>query len=190
MTYMSLTIRKLTNKDKLIKAVRKLYIQSFPANERIPFPIVLRMAAEDRLELLAFFDGEVFAGFVCMYHSERMCFLYYLAVPGELRDQGYGSRILQGVQEYYQSLPIVAEIDTPDESAEDILTRKKRQSFYQRNGFRMTSVRYLFYGADYTLMVHGREISRSEFADEAEMIYPHALRIRYIDPLPVPVPEE
>ncbi len=182
---MTLTIRTLNSKDSLIRTIRKLYIQSFPANERIPFPVILHMLKEEQNELLAFFDEDLFVGFVHLYHSNTMCFLYYLAVCEELRGRHYGTAILQRVLQRYATVPVVLEIDTPEESLKDIGTRKKRLSFYQRNGFRMTSVRYLFYGADYTLMVHGREISREEYEREAQVIYHRAARMYFIDPLPV-----
>ncbi len=187
---MTLTIQRLNSKDKMIRTIRKLYVQSFPANERIPFPVILHMLEDEHTELLAFYDKDLFVGFVYLYDSDTLCFLYYLAVCRELRNRQYGTAILQNVLQRYASVPVVLEIDTPEESVKDISTRKKRQSFYQRNGFRMTSVRYLFYGADYTLMVHGRGISREEYASEAEHIYHRAARMRFIDPLPVSVPQE
>ncbi len=129
---MSLKIEKVTRKNKKVKEV---YIDSFPKKERMPYWMMLLMAKKDDTDFLAFYDKDVFCGFVYMARLNSIIFVMFLAVNRNIRSKGYGSKILDEISSLYPDSKIIISIERCDTNAEDIDIRLRRKNFYLRNGF-------------------------------------------------------
>ena len=171
---------KITGDDPRLKEIGKLYRDAFPADERIPFRILLSMRNAQR-HLYAFYRDDILYGFVFLYHGERFMFIHYLAVCKAYRAQGYGSMFLQMIRSLDPDLSVLLEVETPDSSSLILDQQLKRLSFYRRNGFVMTDIRYLFYGVDYTLMVCGDPVTREEYDRHFREIWNRAVHMRYLN---------
>lgn len=91
---MNLKIKKvkLSNKD-----VKRIYFDSFPKKERIPFPIMILLSKITHTDFLAFYDKNILSGFVYLSAIENITFIIFFAVDKNVRSKGYGSKILEEV---------------------------------------------------------------------------------------------
>lgn len=129
---MGLRVEKVTRKNKKVKEV---YMDSFPKKERMPYLMMLLMAKKEDTNFLAFYDEDVFCGFVYMARSNNIIFVMFLAVDRNIRSKGYGSKILNEIFSLYPNDKIIISIERCDVDAEDIDIRLRRKDFYLRNGF-------------------------------------------------------
>ncbi len=119
--------------------IERIYVDSFPAKERVPLDSLLSAPEGVQSDLMAVKFGEEVAGMYCVIRGDGMTFLFYLAVSGDRRDLGLGRRILEHIKEEYQS-PILLNIELVPEGAPSTDIRVRRRSFYLRNGFSDTGM--------------------------------------------------
>ena len=104
----------------LAEKVRKLYMQSFPKEELLPWWLMRLHARRKGFALTAFLDGDQLCGFTSSIDGENMHFLLYFAVAEDLRGKGYGSAILRLLKEEYGTVVLNIEPfveDAPNWSA-------------------------------------------------------------------------
>ncbi len=120
--------------------VKRIYFNSFPKNERMPFPMMVAMSKLWNTEFLGFYDGDKLCGFVYLAHNRKIVFVMFLAVEETLRSKGYGSAILWELQNMYRDKKIIISIEPCDKNAPGIEfeLRKRRKAFYMRNGYQET----------------------------------------------------
>ncbi len=119
--------------------IERIYVDSFPAKERVPLDSLLSAPEGVQSDLMAVKFGEEVTGMYCVIRGDGMTFLFYLAVSGDRRDLGLGRRILEHIKEEYQS-PILLNIELVPEGAPSTDVRVRRRSFYLRNGFSDTGM--------------------------------------------------
>lgn len=115
------------------KKVKALYIESFPKEERIPWPLLRMNALRKGIDLCAWMDGTVFCGLTASVAVEGMYLLLFFAVVPGKQSKGYGSAILAALRREYPC--ICLNIELLDPAAENYPQRQRRFVFYKRNGF-------------------------------------------------------
>ena len=118
--------------------VKNIYFESFPKTERMPFSMMVAMSKLWNTDFLSFFDDDKLCGFVYLAHNRKIVFVMFLAVDKTLRSKGYGSAILQEIQNRYPNKKIIISIEPCDNNAPDIDLRTRRKGFYMRNGYKET----------------------------------------------------
>ena len=113
--------------------------------------------------MLAFLDGDTFAGMTFLLTFEDITHILYLAVSQDLRDKGYGSAILQKIRELYQGQRIIADLELPEANIPNEAQRKKRTAFYEKNGYVFTDIVYRWENEDYRIMSDGGDVTFDEF---------------------------
>ena len=73
----------------------------------------------------------------------------------ELRNQGYGSEIVKIIQNLYNEHTLFLDIELVSKEAFNYLERKRRKSFYLKNGFVSSSYTYHFHNVDYEVLQYG-----------------------------------
>ena len=134
-----------TNSQKYNGKIEKLYLESFPKNERFPFWILEACSKENNSDLLAIVDGNMFVGMSYVVNCNDAYYLMYLAVEPNLRNKNYGSHILMDLKEKYKTLFL-----SIDEPISELSTRRK--NFYLRNGFYDTFKYYEDTGVNYEIL--------------------------------------
>lgn len=114
--------------NKYINKIEKLYVNSFPDNERFPLWILEECSKENNSNLYAIVDNNKFVGMCYIVNCCNAYYLMYLAVEPSLRNQNYGSKILMDLKEKYKVLFL--SIDAPFDNISE-----RRKKFYLRNGF-------------------------------------------------------
>ena len=118
--------------------LRQLYrehvARDFPPAERRPLSAILRLRRRGDYDTWGVFDGDALAAYAFLWRGADCALLDYLAVCRDARGQGYGTRALELVKGQYGPVPLLAEVEAPEESAppgENAL-RQRRLHFYGR----------------------------------------------------------
>ena len=160
-------LRKARSDD--YNRIEELYEESFPAEEKKAFALLLRQ--QEDVGLLVIEEKDCFCGFFSLILYKDIVAIDYFAISGNMRGKGYGSAALTFLREYYPEMRILLEIETPYEGAENIKQRLSRQGFYERNGFSLIGKRALVNTCDYTLMTCGGTVSMEEYYEIIKIMY-------------------
>lgn len=136
---------KYINNDKYTNQIEKLYLKSFPDNERFPFWILRECSKENNSFLYAIIDDDKFVGMCYIVNCDSLYYLMYLAVKSNMQNKNYGSKILRDLKERYKLLFL--SIDEPVNSV-----NIRRKKFYLRNGFYDTNRFYEDNGINYEIL--------------------------------------
>ena len=153
-------IKKVQLKNSDIKSI---YFNSFSKNERMPFPMMVAMYKLWNTDFFGFYDNDTPCGFVYLAHNRKIVFVMFLAVDKALRSKGYGSAILQEIQNKYSDKKIVISIEPCDANAPDIELRARRKSFYMRNGYKETGYMMKLAGVVQEIIITNGEFSKKQF---------------------------
>ena len=135
--------------------VRRLYESAFPKEEQIPWKDLMRLMKTMSLDFTVYYEDGNLVGLTIVYPRKQFNWFWYFAVPEELRGQGIGQRILTQLIEKYGGRSNILDMESPEQVCENSEQRKRRHTFYLRNGFRDTGVGKSFKGIDYTIMMNG-----------------------------------
>ena len=67
--------------------IKRIYFESFPKKERMPFPMMVAMSKLWNTEFLGFYDANTLCGFVYLAHNSKIVFVMFLAVDKALRSK-------------------------------------------------------------------------------------------------------
>ena len=149
---------KLRNAD-----VKHVYVDSFPKNERMPFPMMVAMSKLWNTDFLGFYEGDTLCGLVYLAHNSKIVFVMFLAVDKTLRSKGYGSAILQEIQNKYPNKKIIISIEPCDQKCPDIELRKRRKDFYMRNGYKETGYLMKLNSVVQEIIIINGEFNKKQF---------------------------
>ena len=164
----TLTERKITaaNADEQIK---QLYQTAFPENEQIPWNDLTRLIDQMSLDFTAYYDNEEFVGFTIVYPRKSFNWYWYFAVREELRGKGLGQQILTQLMKKYEGQACVLDMESPyQDPCPNPEQRKRRHSFYLRNGFRDTNVYRSYSNITMTVMMMGPDTLASPSSDATQ----------------------
>ena len=142
---------------------KNIYFESFPKTERMPFSMMVAMSKLWNTDFLSFFDDDKLCGFVYLAHNRKIVFVMFLAVDKTLRSKGYGSAILQEIQNRYPNKKIIISIEPCDNNAPDIDLRTRRKGFYMRNGYKETGHRMKLNGVVQEILISNGEFDKKQF---------------------------
>lgn len=146
---------------KTYAAFKKLYFASFPPQEIKPLWMMKSGVRRGRMEMLTL-EENGFAGLiVTMLHGD-LVLIDFLAVAGERRGTGVGSRALGLLRERYPGKRIVLEIEPPYLPADNTPQRIKRKAFYERNGFQDTGLKMVNFGNPLDILATGGTVTCEE----------------------------
>ena len=142
---MSLISQLITDVFPDLEKVRKLNIEAFPEEERVPLDEFLRYQDSDDAHFFAFYNEEEFVGFAFAISNKKAFYISFFAIMPHLRSHGYGKEIIEKLVDFYQRTMIL-EVERLDEDCDNLAQRKARMEFYKQNGFK-TANAFLEYEA-------------------------------------------
>ncbi len=143
--------------------MKRIYFEAFPENERMPFPMMVAMSKLWNTQFLGFYDGDIACGCIYLASVGKTVFVMFFAVDKCLRSKGYGSYILQQVRNKYPEKKIIVSIEPCDDSAPDIALRKRRKSFYMKNGYKETGYMMKLNGVEQEILITNGTFEKKEF---------------------------
>ncbi len=145
-----------------LEELKTLYDSSFPDDERIPFRHLLNTLDDDRI-MMAYYDNAILAGMSFVFLNDDLVYLSYICVAPELRDQGYGSRIIQQFIDQYPDKSFILDIEEVKPDTPGWQMRQKRKNFYLRNGFKESGIFYHIYNVDYELLTCNGPVTQKQW---------------------------
>ena len=157
-----MTSEKIDRNHKDLKKIKGLYESSFPVNERIPFRRLINTLTEDRI-MSVYHEDDKLVGMSFVFILNDLVYLSYISVFEELREQGYGSKILKKIISDFEGKRFVLDIEEVKTDSKNYEERRLRKDFYLKNGFESTGVFYHIYSVDYELLSYGGTVSREQW---------------------------
>lgn len=145
-----------------LPALEALYTRAFPEWERRPLPLLMKNPGHE-IEWFAFYAGDAFCGLTCVLNTKAIAHIIYLAVEESMRGQGLGSGILSLLHENCPDKRVIVDVERMQDGAPENDPRRKRLSFYARNGYQETRVRYRWRGEDYVILSFGGDVTGEEW---------------------------
>lgn len=146
--------------------IKPLFLAAFPEEERPPVDIFFSSFNKKNNYLYGFYDKNEFIGFISIIIYKDICYLFFLAVKKEMRNQGYGSQMIQIIKDMYKQYTLLLCYEEVDEKYNDYLLRKKREQFYLKNGFRKNPLKTNEFGVIFQTAVYGnRFVSFEEYKE-------------------------
>ena len=136
------------------RALRELYQTAFPAEEQIPYDELIHLLDVMDIDYTAYYEGDGLVGFMIVLRLPKYNWGWYFAVREELRGKGYGHAIFTLIlYKYRDQRPVVIDIESPwQPDAPNPEQRKRRHSFYLRNGLKDTGANRTYSGITFTIM--------------------------------------
>ena len=143
--------------------IKKLQMTAFPPEESFTMEEILRLSESVHIEYKSFWEGEQLCGILFYNVGETMLYLFYLAVPAELRSKGYGAKLLQWLIETYSNKTVVGNIESVGFKAANENQRIRRLAFYERNGFHRVPFRLSDDSGLYDIISTGSVFDEKEY---------------------------
>ncbi len=118
-----------------IKEIKHIYHTSFLKEDRMPLIMMYIMSKTKTTDFLTFYDKETLCGFIYMATIDNITFIMFFAVDAIHRSKGYGSAILEKVQETYPTNKIIVSIEPCNEKNDNFKSNMRRKQFYINNGY-------------------------------------------------------
>lgn len=116
-------------------AIKQLYEEAFPLEERRPWDWQLSLIAAGKIRVLRIMREELFAGFVFYWKLPAFSFIEHFAIHANARGGGAGAQVMQLLEKRLET--IVLEVEPP--ATEQAIRRIK---FYERLGYHTFSETY------------------------------------------------
>lgn len=130
----------------------RLYRAAFPASERKPFGVIIRMYRQNKSDVWCVEKKGHFAGLATTINGNGLILLDYFAVDKAHRGQGIGSGAMEQLQRIYGTKGLFVEIESTQEDAPNQAEREKRKHFYQRAGMAELGVSARVFGVNMELL--------------------------------------
>lgn len=131
--------------------------QQFPSSELKPLSAIELLCAQKRYEVLGFCEEDQLKAYAHLARiaNGRIFLMDYFGVLPEYQHAGKGSAVLSKLRETLDGDAVLVEAENPDriDNPEDAETAAARIRFYERNGYRQTSIRVFLFGVDYVILV-------------------------------------
>lgn len=127
---------ELQNRKKISKIFSR-YEKTFPEIERRSKEQFLDLAENPDAFVFLIKNEDETIGYCVIWELSSFYFLEHFEVFEEFRNQKFGEKILESLQEKFEKIILETEPNSLSEIAE------RRLSFYQRNGFEVVEKNYL-----------------------------------------------
>ena len=153
-----------SRKPRNLMNIYRLYLKSFPKNERKPFPFILLKQWRGTTEVLSIKNSKgEFLGLAITALQNNLALIAYFAVSSEKRGTGIGSKALQLIRERYSDKKIFLEIENTETESENNQERKKRKNFYLKNGMLEMPFIINFFGTEMEVLTYNSPVTFEEY---------------------------
>ncbi|MGX7106592.1 GNAT family N-acetyltransferase [Hutsoniella sourekii] len=153
--------------------VEALYLSSFPEVERKSIDKLYDHAIKDKSDIFVFLnDQDEFIGFAVTLKNNDLVLIEYIAIDPNASNQGYGSKALALLGDFYQDATICLEIEsTTLENVSNQNQRMRRLAFYERNDYQLQNLDVSYFGEPMELMANQPNLNYQDYQDLYVNIY-------------------
>lgn len=163
--------------DAVSRQLQQLYVKAFPECERKPYAVIEEKRCRGEADVFAFEQDGAFCGLAISVRDKDIVLLDYFAIEDAFRNQGYGSRALGLLCEYYQGKRFILEVESTFEDAPNQKQRAARKAFYLRNGWSELGVLVFIYETQMELLGYGTSVSFEEYRELYRNNYPERMPV-------------
>ena len=145
--------------------IYRLYQKAFPASEKKPFSLIVKMYRKGTTDVWRFTRNGKFAGLIITINGESHILLDYLAVEESQRGTGIGTEILQLMRRHYAGKGVFLEIESVYERSKNQAERLSRKHFYEKSGMKSMGVFVWLFGVKMELMGFDCRLTYEEYHD-------------------------
>ncbi|MBR5310410.1 MAG: GNAT family N-acetyltransferase [Oscillospiraceae bacterium] len=156
--------RRIGKNSKDLDKIEKLYIESFPENERFSFSKMIKNES-GHYETFGFYQDGDFSGFAILLNSGDISHIIYIATALEIRGKGIGTKALAAIRRIKKDMRIIVDIERELPDCEEKEIRRRRKNFYIRNGYEETEIRYRWQDESYEILSNGGNVTREDFGN-------------------------
>ena len=128
--------------------------------------MLLSKTKDERNDFYAITDNDDFVGLVYTIKSDKVAYVFFLAVDETKRGNGYGTEILQMIKDMHPDPPIILIIeDTEITNARNYEERLNRLEFYKKNEFKQLHIKINEAGVDYELLATADTVILDHFLE-------------------------
>ncbi|MGN0502690.1 MAG: GNAT family N-acetyltransferase [Ruminococcus sp.] len=150
-------------KDNLDK-IEELYLTAFPEIERKPFDLIIEKCNNGSMEIITIQnDNNDFLGLAIIILYSDMVLLDYFAIAPQSRGKNVGSSALKLLFERYKNKRFILEIENTEIKCDNSEERKRRKTFYIRNGMSVMPFKVNLIGVEMEVMTYDCEVSYKEY---------------------------
>jgi hypothetical protein len=135
--------------------IKRLYLNSFPKDERFPFCILKHSIKNKKSVLYEALEDDKFIGMYYIVNCNKAVYLMYFAIDYAMRNKHYGSKILEDLKIKYGT--IFLSIEKPHD-----VESSNRKKFYLKNSFYETNKYYEDNGIVYELLCTDKDYEITE----------------------------
>ena len=143
--------------------IYRLYQEAFPASEKKPFSMILKMHRKGASDVWRFTRDGKFAGLIITINGENHVLLDYLAVKKSRRGRGIGTEILKLMRQEYAGKGVFLEIESVYEECDNKQQRLRRKHFYEKSGMKSMEVFVWLFGVKMELMGFDCRLSYEDY---------------------------
>lgn len=155
--------KKISRNSNDIDELKKLYITSFPKEERMAWDSLFQLAKWEDVDFLAYYKNNELVGATYTVNHDKLSWLFYFAVVPEFRGQGIGTKILSSLLDDCSDRRLMIDIEDPEQPAKNTRQRVRRIGFYKRMGFKDYGIRQTEKNIRYNIMAHGGKITTDNY---------------------------
>ena len=144
-------------------ALLLLYHEAFPASERKPVAMILKMYRKGTTDIWCAMENGRFLGLAITINSPDVILIDYLAVEKTQLQKGVGTRVLGLLKEQYRDKGLFLEIENPYADTPDRENRVHRKSFYLHAGFTPMRVMVMLFGVEMELLGQGCTLTYDQY---------------------------
>ena len=141
----------------------RLYMEAFPAEERKPVWMILKMYRKGKTDIWCVENNGEFSGLAITINSDDLILLDYFAVKKPLRGAGVGFAALKEVICFYEGKGLFLEIESTFENASNQVQREKRKQFYLSAGLKELHVTAKLFGVNMELLGIGCQMNYDSY---------------------------
>lgn len=122
---------KVESSSSVAPLVERLYIDSFPPEERRPWKDVMWLVDNNRqFEMLEVVSDNAVVGFITLWHLGSVAYGEHFAIDPSCRGGGLGGEVVEAVINRLGKTPWIIEVEPPGMTPE----AQRRIGFYTRHG--------------------------------------------------------
>lgn len=148
----------------------ELYESAFPISEKKPWAFMEELVKQNKMEMLAIVENRIFMGLVINMLVENAAILDYFAISPERRSGGCGSRAIQKILKQFKGKKYILEVEMQDPEAPNADERKRRRTFYMRNGLKSTQIYVNVYKTDFELLTPDGILTYEQYVETLKEI--------------------
>lgn len=166
--------------------VYELIHSAFPADELLPMELLNERAKLDNFDFFAIYDDKLFIGmtYIIVNKIDSICYVFFLAIDEQLRGRGYGTKVLDCIKSSYCNIDsVILLIEEVDEKYDNYEQRTSRLNFYERNGFKLQSIKTSEQDVVFDVLAYGEDIGIDSYESTSKLFFGEKYYKQYQGPI-------